>query len=148
MATSYFLLPTYYFAKRWVGGDIEAGTELGDGTLHVAMAFDHGVGVDEEEVANYLLHLLLLGFGAGVGGGAVGTQATFVADADAVVVVGAAVGAYFTQFSVLGETAVSPDVEVVPDVFESSFHVVAAKLIYGVVDVLRRCRTVYDDEVY
>jgi hypothetical protein len=37
------------------------------------MAFDYGVGIDEEEVADYLLHLLLLGFGAGVGGGAVGS---------------------------------------------------------------------------
>jgi hypothetical protein len=65
------------------------------------MTFDYGVGIDEEEVANYLLHLLLLGFGAGVGGGAVGTQAAFVADADAVVVVGAAVGADFTQLPML-----------------------------------------------
>jgi hypothetical protein len=65
------------------------------------MAFDYSVGVDEEEVADYLLHLLLLGFGAGVGGSAVGTQAAFVADADAVVVVGAAVGADFTQLPVL-----------------------------------------------
>jgi hypothetical protein len=86
----------YYFLQRLVGGDIEAGAELGDGALHVAMTFDYGVGVDEEEVADYLLHLLLLGFGAGVGGSAVGTQAAFVADADAVVVVGAAVGADFT----------------------------------------------------
>jgi hypothetical protein len=81
--------------------DVEAGTELGDGTLHVAMTFDYCVGVDEEEVADYLLHLLLLGFGAGVGWCAVGSQAAFVADADAVVVVGAAVGADFTQLSVL-----------------------------------------------
>jgi hypothetical protein len=112
------------------------------------MTPNYGVGVDEEEVADYLLHLLLLGFGAGVGGGAVGSKAAFVADADAVVVVGAAVGADFTQLSVLGEAAVSLDVEVVPDVFESPFSMITAKLIYGVVDVLRRCRTMYDDEVY
>jgi hypothetical protein len=60
------------------------------------MTFDYCVGIDEEEVPHHLLHLLLLGFGAGVGGSAVGTQATFVADADAVVVVWAAVGADFT----------------------------------------------------
>jgi hypothetical protein len=60
------------------------------------MTFDYGVGVDEEEVADYFLHLLLLGVSAGVGGSAVGTQTAFVADADAVVVVGAAVGADFT----------------------------------------------------
>jgi hypothetical protein len=60
-------------AKRLVAADIETGTELGDGTLHVAMTFDYGVGIDEEEVADYLLHLLLLGFGAGVGGGTVGS---------------------------------------------------------------------------
>jgi hypothetical protein len=83
-------------AKRLVAGNIEAGTELGNGTLHVAMTPNYGVGVDEEEVADYFLHLLLLGFGAGVGGGAVGSKAAFVADADAVVVVGAAVGADFT----------------------------------------------------
>jgi hypothetical protein len=84
-----------------IAGNIEAGTELGNGTLHVAMTFDYGVGIDEEEVPHHLLHLLLLGVSAGVGGGAVGTQATFVADADAVVVVGAAVGADFTQLPVL-----------------------------------------------
>jgi hypothetical protein len=88
-------------AKRLVAGNIEAGTELGNGTLHVAMTPNYGVGVDEEEVADYFLHLLLLGFGAGVGGGAVGSKAAFVADADAVVVVGAAVGADFTQLPVL-----------------------------------------------
>jgi hypothetical protein len=83
-------------AKRLVAGNVEAGAELWYSPLHVAMAFDYGVGVDEEEVADYFLHLLLLGFGAGVGWGAVGSQAAFVADADAVVVVGAAVGADFT----------------------------------------------------
>jgi hypothetical protein len=65
------------------------------------MTFDYCVGIDEEEVPHHLLHLLLLGFGTGVGGSAVGTQAAFVADADAIVVVGAAVGADFTQLSML-----------------------------------------------
>jgi hypothetical protein len=83
-------------AKRLIAADIEAGAELWNSPLHVAMTFDYCVGIDEEEVPHHLLHLLLLGFGTGVGGSAVGTQAAFVADADAVVVVGAAVGADFT----------------------------------------------------
>jgi hypothetical protein len=88
-------------AKRLVAGNIEAGTELGNGTLHVAMTPNYRIWENLKKVEHHLLHLGFLCLGAGVGGSAVGTQAAFVADADAVVVVGAAVGADFTQFSVL-----------------------------------------------
>jgi hypothetical protein len=135
-------------AKRLVAGNIEAGTELGNGTLHVAMTPNYRIWENLKKVEHHLLHLGFLCLGAGVGGSAVGTQAAFVADADAVVVVGAAVGADLIYMSGLCEAAISLDVEVVPDVFESPFSMITAKLIYGVVDVLRRCRTMYDDEVY
>jgi hypothetical protein len=88
-------------AKRLIGCNVEAGTELGNGTLHVAMTPNYRIWENLKKVEHHLLHLGFLCLGAGVGGSAVGTQAAFVADADAVVVVGAAVGADFTQFSVL-----------------------------------------------
>ena len=44
------------------------------------MADDFGIGIVRAEALQEFYHAALLGFGSGVGGGAVGVQTTLVAD--------------------------------------------------------------------
>jgi hypothetical protein len=72
--------------------DIVAGTELGSGPGHVAMAVDYRIGIDLEELTNQVVHGALLRIGTGITRCAIGPKSAFVADADAVVVVWTTVG--------------------------------------------------------
>ena len=59
------------------------------------MAHDAGVGIFLGQVLQELVHRMLLGFGAGVGGVAFSVDTSFVADADRTVVVVSGVDALY-----------------------------------------------------
>ena len=66
----YFFQPLLY---------IKAGTGFSD-PWEVTMTDDFGIGIVEAETLQKLYHRVLLGFGSGIGGIAVGIQAALVAD--------------------------------------------------------------------
>ena len=79
------------------------------------VACDEGTGVLLPEVAEETDEGALLGTGAGVGGLALGVEATFVADADAVGVVAGAVGANLGFGTTRLDGAVAEDDVVIAD---------------------------------
>ena len=126
----------------------EAGAGLGDGTGHLVMTADEGLGETAMEVEKEGNERGTLLEGAGVLGLAVGIQAAFVADADGAAVEGTAMGTYFIEAAVLGDGAVTADVVVVAYVDEASGEMVVLELLGGVVAGFAGGGAVDDDEAY
>ena len=124
---------------------IEAGAVLVD-VGEVAMAEDAGIGVGLLQATEQAQQGAFLAGGAGVGGVAVLVQATFVADAERVLVVAYGVGAHQLFVARLIGPAVAGDVVVVARESEP-FRVTADKGCHGKVLVRARGRTVDDNQI-
>ena len=110
MAQGFFVSGVLQFPVLGLG--VEAGTLLGDAG-QVAVAEDEGVGIVGLQRLQQGMEGSLLLPRSGVGGQAVGRQAALVADADAVLVVVAGMGADEVLMARLVELAVAGDVVVV-----------------------------------
>ena len=109
------------------------------------MADDLGIGIVCAEALQQLCHASLLGRSAGVGGMAVAVEAALVADADAVGVVAAGVGARHFLGTAGIDFAVFGDVVVVADGLEASRLVAGFEVFYCEVLGGSRSGTVNDD---
>ena len=110
--------------------DIEAGTGA-VGVLIVSL--DGGDGVLFHQVADELEEGEALGFGAGVGGVAVGIKATDIGDADALGVVAGAVGADLLNGAARMDTTVGVHDIVIADVVPAEAFMVATDALHGAV---------------
>ena len=123
---------------------VEAGTALAH-PGQVAVADDLGIGIVCAEALQQLCHASLLGRSAGVGGMAVAVEAALVADADAVGVVAAGVGARHFLGTAGIDFAVFGDVVVVADGLEAARLVAGFEVFYREVLGGSRSGTVDDD---
>ncbi len=96
----------------------EVGTGLGD-SGELTVTEDAGLGVVGQQTLDEMPEGCLLGFGTGVGGMAVGQEASFVADADAVGVVALGMGSHQVLMAGLVGLAVAGDIVVVAGVTEA-----------------------------
>lgn len=124
---------------------IEAGAVLVD-VGEVAMAEDAGIGVGFLQTAEQAQQGALLAGCAGVGGVAVLVEASFVADAERVLVVAYGVGTDQLLVARLVGPAVAGDVVVVARESEP-FRVTADEGCHGKVLVRARGRTVDDNQI-
>ena len=116
--------------EPFVGADDAVAVEVG---TEVAMAYDGADVVESLELGDeHMEHGALFG-GAGVAGGACFIEAAFVADADAVGVVVAGVGAGLANGSHEVNFAIASDVEMVAAAAETATDVVGFELCGAVV---------------
>ena len=112
--------------------DVEAGAGA-VGVLVVAV--DGGDGMFFHEVADELEKGEALGFGAGVGGVAVGIEAADIGDADALDVVAGAMSADLLDGAASVDAAVGVDDIVIADVVPTEAFMVAADALDGAVGI-------------
>ena len=124
---------------------IEAGAVLVD-VGEVAMAEDAGIGVGLLQATEQAQQGAFLAGCAGVGGVAVLVEASFVADAERVLVVAYGVGAHQLFVARLVGPAVAGDVVMVARESES-FRVTADEGCHGKVLIRARGRTVNDNQI-
>lgn len=89
-----------------------------------------------------------MGFRAGVTGVAGSIEASFIADADGVLVVALAMGAYLPEGTALVDLTVAGDVVMIADVFPAAPEVVGFALVEGVALRGLRAAAVQDDKGY
>lgn len=111
------------------------------------MAADGAAGVDIEQAGNEEAERFALLGGAGVGGGAIRKQATFVGNADAAGVEAADVGADAIERAHGGDDAVEGDVEVVSASGESALAVEAVECFRCEATIAAGGGTMYYDQI-
>ena len=129
--------------EPFVGIDAAIAIEVGG---EVAVSHDDGGGELSGEALEEGAHALALGFGAGVAGVAGSIEASFIADADGVLVVALAMGAYLPEGTALMDLTVAGDVVMIADVFPTALEVVGFALAEGVALRGLRAAAVQDDE--
>ena len=112
---------------------LEARAGLGRGAGHLVVTSDDGLGKMAMEVEKKTDERGTLLESASVLGFAVGVETAFIAYSDGAAVEGAAMCAYFVQFSVLRHRAIFSYIKVIAYVDEASCHVVALELLGSVV---------------
>ena len=126
---------------KWEGLKIVFGeplldVEAGAGTVGVfVMAVDGGDGVLFHQVADELEEGEALGFGAGVGGVAVGIEAADISDANALDVVAGAMGADLLDGTARMDAAVGIYDIVIADVVPTKAFMVATDALYCAVGI-------------
>ena len=125
---------------------VEAGTALAH-PGQVAVADDLGIGIVCAEALQQLCHASLLGRSAGVGGMAVAVEAALVADADAVGVVAAGMGARLVLWAAGIYHSILRDVIVVADVVETTRLVAGFQLLHREVPVGTGGTAMYHNQV-
>lgn len=131
--------------EPFVGIDAAIAIEVGG---EVAVSHDDGGRELSGEALEEGAHALALGFGAGVAGIAGSIETAFIADADGVLVVAFAVGAYLPEGTALVDLTVAGDVVMIADVFPTALEVVGFALVEGVALRGLRAAAVQDDEGY
>ena len=112
--------------------DVETGTgSVGE----LVVTVDGGDGVLFHQVADELEEGEALGFGAGVGGVAVGIEAADIDDADALGVVARAMGTNVFDGAARVDAAVGIDDIMIADVVPTKGTVVAANAFHGTVGI-------------
>ena len=102
-----------------LGACIKAGTLFLD-PGKVTMTKDLGIGIIDLQAAEQCDQSMLLSGGTGIGGIAVGIEASFVADSNAVGIVAAGMGSNHILGAALVHLAILGDVVVVADGFEAA----------------------------
>lgn len=131
--------------EPFVGIDAAIAIEVGG---EVAVSHDDGGGELSGEALEEGAHALALGFGAGVAGVAGSIEASFIADADGVLVMALAVGTYLPEGTARVDLTVAGDVVMIADVFPTALEVVGFALVEGVALRGLRAAAVQDDEGY
>lgn len=136
---------------KWEGLKIVFGeplldVEAGAGTVGVfVMAVDGGDGVLFHQVADELEEGEALGFGAGVGGVAVGIEATDIGDADAVCITAGTVGTDLLNGTARVDAAVGVDDIVIADVVPAEALMVVTDALHGTVGIETSSGAMDDD---
>ena len=97
-----------------------------------------GVRIVRLQLAKQVQERALLGIGAGVGGAALLVQASFVADADAVVIPPGGVGADVVDGTTTVYLAIAGDVEVIANVRKATLQVATAQGLDREIDIAAR----------
>ncbi len=126
-----------------VGLTVEAGTSLVD-TLELTVADDVGTGIVDLEGAQQGDEGLALGRRTGVGGTAMGVEASFVADANGMGIVVTGMGTDHLLRTALVELAIAGDVVVVAALLPAPGTVHLLEHRHRDVLVGARCRAVND----
>lgn len=124
---------------------IQTRTSLGRSPGQIAMTTDYSLGKEAPQVDKEICQAFGLRRGAGVGRTSLSVESALIADADRTAVVWTAVGTHLQQAAMLGQSAVTTDVEVIAHGAETAGTMVAQELFGSVILRTAGGRTVEDE---
>lgn len=125
---------------------IQTRASLGRSPGQIAMTADYSLGKEAPQAGKKICQAFGLCRGAGVGRTALSVESALIADADGAAVVWTAVGTHFQQTAMLGQAAVTADVEVIAHGAETTGTMVVQKL-FGSVGLRTAGGRTVEDEV-
>ena len=124
---------------------IQTRTSLGRSPGQIAMAAYHGPGKETAQAGKEICQAFGLCRRTGIGRTALSVESTLVADTDRAAIIGTAVSPYLKQTALLGQAAVTADVEVIAHGAETAGTMVVQKLFGSVILCTAGGRTVKDE---